>query len=183
MKHFLFIAFVFLSTFITASAQDLSQKKEFQFGIKYGLSFSDLKENRSSNYQTSLYAGLQFIKSLSNKYDLQVEANYSKLLNFHFVEVPVLLKYNAFDAINMYGGIQLDFPINDNNAFYSSTKNKFVGASLILGLEYKISKHWFIEARYAYGVTDNLMSNTTAEGDIFSYKRRGNLNFGMVHRF
>lgn len=182
MKHFLLITLVFLSTFITAGAQDLSQKKEFQFGIKYGLSFNDLKENRSSNYQTSLYAGLQFVKSLSNKYDLQVEANYSKLLNFHFVEVPVLLKFNAFDALNVYSGIQLEFPINDGNSFYSSN-NKFAGASLILGLEYKIYKHWFIEARYAFGLTDNLMSNTTTEGDVFSYKRRGNLNFGMVHRF
>lgn len=156
--------------FITrAQAQELAPLEigKTTFGIKGGINQFLLNENNSSA-DLGFYLGLFSETQLSNKWSIRNELIYTQntevvrntedalnpesTLNLTFFEVPVHLKYSLTEKLSLFAGPKL--------VFLSAGNANTVGLSVDAGLQYDISKKFFLEARYAK--------------DIFTQKRANN---------
>jgi len=173
---------MFLSTVTTLHAQNVNEEteKKSKFGIRAGYNSGSIDFQASSFLDSNLYVGFLFETKLSNKLYLQLETNYSRLVNFHLIEVPILFKYELFKNVKIYTGPQIDYAINNNNSFFDSDSKTF-GISIGFGIEYTINNHWFLDARYAYGLTNQFSVDRIGTERFFRKKR--NFNIGIGYKF
>ncbi len=177
MRIFTFITVFLISTFIS-SAQDeiITSKNKFHFGIRHGYSELNISNNYTSRGRTSVYAGLFLSKSLSEKFSLQLEANYSQSV---LLDIPLLLKYKLTNKFDLFTGPQLNLSI-DNGSLRGFEDEKY-GSSFLLGAQYNINSHWFIDARYTYGLTDQFLIDVYDETP--HYGSKNSFNFGIGYKF
>lgn len=153
MKTVFILAFATLSIFKSFSQNTTdTQAETFNFGLRHGYSSYNLISENEDISDLNLYGGLFIAKRFSEKFAVQFETNYSGLSILHF---PLLLKYRITDKFELYGGAALDFSLEQQNTD-EAFRNKRFGTSLILGVQYYIDTHWFIEARYIHGMTDQI---------------------------
>ncbi|WP_299110295.1 outer membrane beta-barrel protein [uncultured Winogradskyella sp.] len=132
-------------------AQDslTAKSKTFDFGIRHGYSHFNLRASEYRYDKINLYAGLFVETNISDKLGIRLETNYS---HHSLLEVPLLLKYQISDKFEIYGGAELSYSFHSNTNSFNADKE--FGGALILGLQYNINSHWFIDARYKHGFTD-----------------------------
>jgi len=177
MKTYLMATVVALSMSSVLFSQDSTavKKRTFDFGARVGTSIYSIKTQNDLVEETGLYVGLFVEKQLSNSLALQIEANYSGM---SVLQLPVLLKYKITNKFEVYAGGSLDFSFEQKNVL-ESLRNKRWGSSLILGGQYNINSHWFVEGRYIHGLTDQFPvyqgANTPS---LFGNKRSFNLGIG-----
>lgn len=130
-------------------------KGKTTFGVKVGLNQSYISvQNNTDGYQgLEAYGGFFAETRLSKKWSFQNELLFSFTDDYHFIEVPVLLKYHINDKFSIFAGPKLDFLINEQSV--GERLNPF-GVSLELGAQYNFSKRFFVEVRYGYGLTEQI---------------------------
>lgn len=150
---------VFLCSFI-----NYAQKKEtFKFGMKFGYNKSIINGIDSFGEDTgvieyALYAGFFANAEFNNKWLLETELIYSYSLDINFVEIPLHVKYRISDKFTGFIGPKLDIIMDDDGDSFESGSYRFnnFGFSLDVGLQYDISKRFFVETRYSWGFTKQI---------------------------
>lgn len=174
MKHV--ITIILLLSVTQLFAQDLEQptKKKFDFAIKAGVNESSVSSVYRSGGTRNYFAGIDFNYNLTSKLSLTSGATYTKNGNYYFIQVPLWVKYNITKKLKAFAGARLDIMINDNNHYYNYRKNN-IGTSLNFGLEYDISKHFFIQGYYSF---------STEKYTIADYKNQLlNIQVGIGYKF
>ncbi|NRB82656.1 MAG: PorT family protein [Winogradskyella sp.] len=178
MKYFLIPVFiVFLSINAFAQDNDNPLDNSFTFGLRTGYNTFALSADNLTPYTSGYYGGFFFEKKLSEIWALQFETNFnyngSSTLQF-----PLLLKYKIAEKFQLFGGPQLSYSFEQKN-IDKANRNKRFGMSLILGMQYDISKKWFVEARYTHGLTDQFSVFQGLNVDpVFAKQRSFSLGIG-----
>ena len=143
-------------------ALSLNGEKRISFGFKGGLNKSTINatdnDGSKSGYTgLELYGGFFADTRLTSKFNLGTELIFSFTESFHFIELPFHLKYNIKEKWNVMAGPKLDF-IADGTWDYEEDKFKRFGLSAEIGSQYKLNQLFFIELKYAYGLTPQIKS-------------------------
>ena len=180
MKKTILTAVLFISSIFYVFAQDSTnvKPKTYEFGIRLGTSIYNIESEFENPSFTGLYGGLFVQKHFSEKFSIQLEANYTgqDLLSF-----PVLLNYKITDKFEVYGGAELNFSLGQPNVA-EEFRNKRFGASLVIGAKYNIDSKWFIEGRYSHGVSDQFPI-FQGFGTESVYGKRRIFNIGIGYKF
>ncbi len=167
MKNLIIIASLFFMLSLYGQTEKITT-----FGIKAGLNKSYIvSENKDFYTGLELYVGFFSDAKLNNKLNLQNEIVFSYTDDYHFIEIPVLIKYKIKKKWSFFLGPKLDFILdNDNDPFEAiAYRFKNFGISVTLGIQYDISKRFFSEIRYGHSFTaqvDDLIL------ELFNSKRR-----------
>lgn len=176
-------------TAMLVSAQAWSDK--FQIGARGGINFSTVASDDfdSPDGRTSFYAGLLAEAPLSERISIQPEVFYSGQgfdindnpdgpdteFQLDYIQVPILLKVYLLDGLNIHGGPQFGFKVNeeidvdpadDGGDFNSDSINDF-DMQLTAGAEYKFAESFFIQARYTYGFSE-IIEDTDVHNSVFA---------------
>lgn len=153
-----------LLTFILLSFFNLYAQKENKttFGFKGGYNNSIVEGTELDGTKTG-YSGIELYGSffadteLNPKWNLENEILFSYTDDYHFLEIPVHLKYKLYEKWNVFLGPKLDFILdNDNDDFESGYRFKNFGVSGELGVQYNFSKRFFAETRYSRSFTSQI---------------------------
>ena len=129
------LSIVALAAFGVASAQ-----KDMKFGVKGGLDMISLSNGGGS--ATGFFAG--------GFAELGLTDTASKEgVNFTYLSIPVLAKYNVADKINVLAGPSLYYSLESAD----NDKTRF---NLDLGGSYDITDNLFFEPRYSIGLTGDV---------------------------
>ncbi len=145
-----------------SQALSTDRRKTINLGFKGGLNKSTINatdiDGSSSGYTgLELYGGFFADTRLSSKLNLGAELEFSFTESFHFIELPLHLKYNIKEKWNVMAGPKLDF-IADGSMDYEEDKFKRFGLSAEIGSQYQLNQLFFVELKYAYGLTPQINS-------------------------
>ena len=172
MKHvFLGILFIFINLGLHAQGRN----QDIKIGAKAGANFYDAANNEN---KTGLLTGA-FIKGfINNKIAIQVEALFSKegaklnnqKLKIDYIRLPVLVKYYLVKGINIQGGPQFGFVVNDNitkvlgNLFEAEDIDITGNIEIGIDLPFDLS----IDVRYNFGLSDVVKNGNVGKNQVFS---------------
>ncbi len=186
------ITFVFITTillsFNAVAQEETDIKGTTTFGIKGGLNQSFIYNSDNSG-GLSFYGGLFAETRLSKRWSIQNELLFSQAKNtftpndITFVdnndltlfEVPIHLKYYITDKLSVFGGPKL--------SFLAAGNAENVGLSFEAGVQYDISKRFFLEARYSYDLFNQVTTRPIASTPFFDESSLGLLRFGIGYKF
>ncbi len=170
MKKILILSFVVLN-FLNLNAQ-ITNKTTFGFKGGYNKSIVDGKEpdgTKTGYIGYELYGSFFADTELNNILNLENEILFSYTDDYHFIEIPVHLKYRIKQKWFVLAGPKLDFIAdNDNDDFEAGYRFKNFGVSGELGLQYHFSKRFFAETRYSRSFTSQIDDLVL---DIYNGKR------------
>lgn len=152
------------------------------FGIKGGFNKSIINGHEPDGTKTGLigyefYGALFSETQLGRHFSIENELLFSYTDDYHFIEVPVQLKYTFYKKFHVFAGPKLDFIVdNDQSGMYIF--NTF-GVSSEVGGQIFLTRKLFFEARYSKGFTRQV--NDLAL-DIYEGKRN-TLRFGLGIKF
>jgi len=156
-------------------------EKKTVFGFKGGLNQSyidgTMLSGKKSGYSgLELYAGFFADTKLNDKWRIENELLFSYTDSYHFIEIPLHLKYEIAPKLNIFFGPKFDFLIG-NTSDYNGEISKFYGVSGEIGTQFKFNKIFFLELRYS--------KSFTKQFDIFDFKngKRNTLRFGVGINF
>ncbi|MBL7740583.1 MAG: PorT family protein [Chitinophagaceae bacterium] len=159
---------------LTAETKDHEYTGKAKIGFKAGFNRSHVKGHDLSGAKTGyiggeLYAGFFFDIGLSRSWSIENELLFSWTNDYHFIEIPVHLKYAFARKWSAFGGPKLDVIVdNDNDPFESGYQFRNFGVSAELGLQHNILRRFFAEIRYARSFTKQV---TDLFLDIYDGKR------------
>jgi outer membrane protein with beta-barrel domain len=151
---------ILLFLFFTISAQPKTITT--QFGFIGGLNHSvvngkDSMGAKTGYIGTELYGGFFADSRLGSKWNLENELLFSWTDDYHFIEVPIHLKYKFSDKWAAFFGPKLDFIADDDNDPFESNYNfRNFGVSADLGIQYNILKRLFAEGRFSKSFTQQI---------------------------
>lgn len=147
------ICFLFVN-FIYAQSEAVTH-----FGFKAGYNHSDITGKETDGTPTGFlgyeaYVSLFSESQLTEKWFLGNEITFSFTDSFHYIEIPLFLKYQAFERWKVFAGPRLDFIITE----YDRTAYEFntFGYSIEGGVEFKINRKLIAEIRYAFGLKEQI---------------------------
>lgn len=151
------------------------------FGFKAGLNRSVINGKELDGTATGyigieLYAAFFAETELNKNWRFENELLYSFTDEYHFLEIPIHLKYLLLKKSLVFGGPKLDVIINNDNEFYDF--NNF-GISIELGAQYEITSRIICEIRYSNGLLPQVNDFVL---DIYDGKRN-TLRLGLGFRF
>lgn len=147
------LSFVILLGTLNAAAQ--SEKKTI-FGFKGGWNKSIVKGYELNGSKTG-YIGFEWYGAffadtrLSENWHLENELLVSYTEDYHFVEIPIHLKYRFEKKWFVLVGPKLDIIADDDNDPYEAPFYRFrnLGVSGEIGVQYHFLKRFFAETRYS----------------------------------
>lgn len=133
-----------------ASAQEEETVIPFKtkFGVKGGVSF--ISDINNEDYYSTPYIGVFAETRLSRKWSLQNEVLFSPTDSF--LEIPILIKYHINDKFEVFLGPKLDLLLDNSSRL--PNPDSPINLSAEAGIQYNISKRFFVEGRYSKGLTD-----------------------------
>lgn len=152
------------------------------FGIKGGFNKSIINGHETNGLETGFigyeaYGALFSETRLSKHFSMENELLFSFTDDYHFIEIPVQLKYLFYGKFYVFTGPKLDFIVdNDQSGMYNF---KTFGVSAEVGAQYQITRKFFCEVRYSKGFTKqvNDFGLNILDG------RRNTLRFGLGIKF
>lgn len=171
--------FLLVSIPLTVTAQH--DKKLTPFGLKTGLNRSvingkELNGTAIGFVGVELYASFFIDNKLNEKWRLENEILFSFTDDYHFIEIPIRLKYQVYKRILLTVGPKLDFVLNNDDEIYDF--NNF-GVSIEMGMQYELTKRIISEFRYSVGLLPQINDFAL---DIYDGKRN-TLRLGLGYRF
>jgi len=170
---------VALLTSLTALSQndrDIDDHKRFTFGITAGWLTGTTQRgalfNSRSNFD-GYYFGVNGDFKISEKVHVQPSLIFTTEGSNALI-LPVVLKYYVFPKINLQFGPQLI--TNFNNTFNGNKVNSQFDLDLSAGIGYDINEHFYLEARYNWGLTERSDFSTSKYTVNF-------LNVGVGYKF
>lgn len=176
----IFLTFIlFTSITLTVTAQQ--EKKLTPFGLKAGLNRSVVNGKEPDGTPTGfigleLYVSFFIDNELNEKWRFENEILFSFTDDYHFIEIPLRLKYQVHKNILLTAGPKLDFVLNNDNQIYDF--NNF-GVSVEMGIQYKLTKRIISEFRYSAGLLPQINDYVL---DIYD-GRRNTTRLGLGYRF
>lgn len=183
-RHFpilkIFSTFIFLMSInLTVTAQH--DKKLTPFGLKAGLNRSVVNGKELDGTATGfigleLYVSFFIDNELNKKWRFENEILFSFTDHYHFIEIPLRMKYQIHKKIILTAGPKLDFILNNDDAIYDF--NNF-GVSVEMGMQYELTKRIISEFRYSLGLLPQINDFVL---DIYD-GRRNTIRLGLGYRF
>ena len=183
-RHFpilkIFSTFIFLMSInLTVTAQH--DKKLTPFGLKAGLNRSVVNGKELDGTATGfigleLYVSFFIDNELNKKWRFENEILFSFTDDYHFIEIPLRMKYQIHKKIILTAGPKLDFILNNDDGIYDF--NNF-GVSVEMGMQYELTKRIISEFRYSLGLFPQINDFVL---DIYD-GRRNTIRLGLGYRF
>ncbi|WP_053992436.1 outer membrane beta-barrel protein [Mangrovimonas sp. TPBH4] len=190
MKKYYIILCCLLSSIQWIQAQDSqvqndsTQIKSWTFGVKLGESHTNISKYHHYNYIRALYLGLFVEKRLAKSWAIEGDV----IGNFTYygsttLEIPIVAKYYFNNSWSVFAGPKLDIYLGnslhwrDSFQFNSSDKVSILTPSFEIGTQFDMSKHFFIEARYSFGL------DTYVDSEINGKWNRNVLKVGVGYKF
>ena len=183
-RHFpilkIFSTFIFLMSInLTVTAQH--DKKLTPFGLKAGLNRSVVNGKELDGTATGfigleLYVSFFIDNELNKKWRFENEILFSFTDDYHFIEIPLRMKYQIHKKIILTAGPKLDFILNNDDEIYDF--NNF-GVSVEMGMQYELTKRIISEFRYSLGLFPQINDFVL---DIYD-GRRNTIRLGLGYRF
>lgn len=160
-----FSKFILLFCFLHLSAAVLAQ--EFTGGIMAGLTACQIDGDSQSGYnKAGLYLGGYIQRKINDQFGGQLEIRYAQKgaynknteskLAMHYLEVPLLMQYNRWNATFEAGvvpGVLISAKvISDANLEYDVDSYHRYAADIAAGASYPITVKLTAHARYAYSL-------------------------------
>lgn len=182
---------VFATILMGMSVSAQSWSEEFQIGARGGVNFANVVDSDfdSPDGRTSFYLGLLAELPLSERFSVQPEVFYSGQgydindlpnqrdaeFQIDYIQVPLLAKFYLIEGLNLHAGPQfgfkvneeIDFAPNDNGGDFDTDSIKTFDFQLTGGVEYKFAQSFFVQARYAYGLSE-VIDNSEIHNSVFS---------------
>ncbi|OIP49112.1 MAG: hypothetical protein AUK33_11185 [Flavobacteriaceae bacterium CG2_30_34_30] len=169
MKRIILV--IFATCFaITTNAQGID------FGVKAGANFSTITDASGFDNKTGFHAGIFLGLKFTDKLALQPELLYSQQgaefnagkFDLDYVNIPVVLKLYLIQGLNLQVGPQFGFVVNDDiENIGVLAKNKDFDFSGVVGAGYDLPLGLRIDARYNFGLSDVIESESWKNG-VFS---------------
>ena len=152
---------IFTAVILLMGSMSYSQS----FGIKAGVNFAGLTGDDADGFSgmAGFHAGILKEFVIFDKLSLQPELLYSmqgadiegtdEEHKLDYLLLPVVAKYYIVDKFNIHLGPQAGYLINESDTGAGAESDKF-DFSVVAGLEYEITKSFFIQGRYCLGLTD-----------------------------
>ncbi len=178
-KQLLFGLFMVLFTSLYAQEDHRQIEHKTTFGIKAGsIGSPATRVDRSKiNGIQGLYGGIYLNTRFHKKWSFQNEVDFSITNGYLFIEVPMVLKYHINDKWSVFMGPKLDILLNNDLKYFGDTDFKTYGISAEIGIQYNISKRFFIEARYSYSFSKQINFKH------FPSNNRTTFRIGIGYRF
>ncbi len=166
MKKIALLIVLSLSLNLVAQTSEVTNEKKIQFGITVGYvnatakATSDNSSVSSSNSDGGFSFGVSLLTELSEKFYLQPSVQCAIVDDENFLFIPVMLKYYVADGFSVMVGPQGSFSFEDKQGLPINT----FGLDLSFGAGYDFSDHFYLEARYAFELT-----NRTPDGIGFEF--------------
>ena len=149
------------------------------FGLKGGYNKSIVNGYETYGTKTG-YRGSEVYGSffadteLNDRLNFESELLFSWTDDYHFVEIPLHLKYKLTPKWSAFTGPKLDIIAdNDNDPFEDRFKFRNFGVSGELGAQYAITRKFFIETRYSRSfisqVTDLMLDINNGKRNTFRF--------------
>ncbi|MFK5974030.1 MAG: porin family protein [Flavobacteriaceae bacterium] len=180
--HFFSIIFVIVSLW----SMNLRAQSDILFGAKAGLNVSSLGGNAAYSYDAKV--GIHFGGVLeipfSDTIMIQPEALISvqgsggffeSNLNFWYLTIPVVAKYNVWDDLYIEAGPQLNILLSDNldgNFYGGSGDQQTIGESngldfgLAVGAGYQLDDNFYFQLRFNLGFI-NAIKDVASKNRVF----------------
>lgn len=176
MRYLVF--FVLLFSTLLVSGQ---HKNYTSFGVKAGINRSIVNGHEPDGTKTGfigleLYAALFAETELSTIWRFENEILYSFTDDYHFIEIPLHVKYYIIKKTFVFLGPKLDLIVSNDDEIYDF--NSF-GVSIDLGVQYELTPRILSEIRCSKGL--NKQINDFAL-DIYN-GRRNTIRLGVGFRF
>ena len=213
-SKFILVALVLTSLLTKVNAQ------EMKWGVKAGYNMSTFKSDIDGlKYLPGYHFGAILEIKASEKLSVQPEFFYSRegakleleefvnentgfsidsKLKLDYIQLPVTLKYYAFDKLSIELGPQIGYLISAKNDYtntivldgLTSTESKTedvkshfksIDFALKFGLGYEFKNKMFFQARYTYGLSD--IKNSDGEEAINSKITNQGFQFSIGYKF
>ena len=147
-----------------------------QFGVTAGYlnGFAKLESPLvdATGNNNSFFVGFLAEFSVSEKFNIQPELQYTNINSSGSLLLPVLAKYYVAEKFNLQAGPQLVIGLGEVPTDYSS-----VDVGLAFGVGYDIDEHFSLLTRYAFQLNNSYKGND----DITA--RVNFLNIGIAYKF
>lgn len=153
--------------------------QEVNFGAQAGyLNMQDKAKydgtSVSENY-SGFYLGALADFTLSENWHLQPSVNYGHVEETDFLIVPVMAQYHIQNSgFYLQAGPQATISLEDTGEDFSA-----FGLDLGVGAGYQIDEHFFVEAKYAFEITNRY----TGDGSDDLKSRINTLSVGLGYKF
>lgn len=146
-KSLLFVAGLFFCCNLTA------QQTKFGYTAGYSnLTFKSSYDNTSASSGSGFYIGAVVDIPLSEAFHIQSGVNYANIEAVNMLFIPVMAKYYIKNSnFNLQAGPQASINLEGINGF-----TNLLGLDLAFGAGYDINEHFYLEARYAFELTNRL---------------------------
>jgi hypothetical protein len=161
--------------------------KPTYMGLKIGYNNSNMS-GKDSNGEASGLLGNEFYLSLfkdtqlKEQLSLQTELLFSFTSDYHFIEIPITMKFKIYKKLDVFLGPKLDFLLDNDNdrneAPYYLFRN--FGVSADFGIQYPLSDHFFAEMRYSIGFTEQLTRDVQLD---INNATRNTFRIGVGYKF
>lgn len=163
---------------------NLSAQGDMSFGAKAGLNVTSLGGDAVYSYDAKLgfHVGGVLEIPFSDKISIQPEALISLQgsggffeddLNFLYLNIPVVAKYNVWNALHIEAGPQISLLLSDNldgNGFggngqtFDNTNSLDFG--FVVGAGYRLDENFYFQARFAAGFI-NAIEDVSSKNRVF----------------
>lgn len=146
---------------ISPETKDHKKTVTTRFGFKGGFNRSHIKGVETDGDRTGyiggeLYGAFFGDTRLNETLSLGYEFLFSWTDDYHFVEIPLHLKYNFYDKWSAFAGPKLDILVDNDGDAGGNYQFKTFGVSAELGVQYNITRAFFAETRYAKSFTEQV---------------------------
>lgn len=159
MKKILLTSLLILFTTICLS-------QDVRYGVRASLNVSNLDFDPDANFENKhrngfAFAGFVdygFTEDLSLRTELQwsAEGGKEESIRANYLQLPILLKLATSDRLSFMAGPQIALKTWKNSDGFST-----LAFSGVIGAEYMITDELFIDARFAYGLSNILDDEET----------------------
>lgn len=175
------VLFTIVLSFLFVSG--LQAQGDFGFGVKAGINLASLGGDEVYNYSSKpgFHAGLALDIPFADKISIQPEVLLSlqgsggfflEDLNFWYLNLPVMGKYNVWDKVYIEAGPQIGFLLSNNldgNAFggggaFDQTNGLDIG--LAVGAGYRLDDNFYFQLRFSAGIV-NAIEDVTSKNRVF----------------
>ena len=158
---------LFVSLFITSNGQD------FGASVLVGANFSQIDGDQFAGYnKLGLNVGIEIDRAINSDWEAAFEIRFSMKgskkvidpdvyeptlrISYHYLEVPLIVKYTAIEALTPYSGISVGVNVynerEDNGIITEEEKLKSTEIGFILGATYNFTDEFGIDLRHSYSL-------------------------------
>jgi hypothetical protein len=140
------------------------QAQGIDLGLKAGANFSNISDATGLSNKTGFVFGAFAGLKLNDKIAVQADLLYSQqgaefdggAIDLNYVNVPIVLKYYVTENLNIHGGPQFGFIVDDNvkKVFSNLAEAESFDLTGVVGLGYDLPFGLRLAGRYNFGLSD-----------------------------